>query len=371
MLKLDKRDFLCNYWQQQPLLISGALDPFVAPLSADELAGLALEAHVESRIIEYRKGQWSLLHGPFSEADFQRPGPWTLLVQSVDHHVPPVAELRKLVSFIPQWRIDDVMMSYAVDGASAGPHYDHYDVFLLQSEGERLWRIGQRCNADTPILNHDELRILEAFHCEQEYLLRPGDILYVPPGVAHWGIAQGECTTFSIGFRAPRIVDLISRWADSAFEQTDADLFYTDTVREQEARPGEISAMEIAHASEQVRRAIAADTEGQWFGELVTEAKDDYRLDDAELELARQRLCQPQAVTLSATAKLAWTQQSMNVSVFANGEYRVFAVSILDTLIALCESWHLSGQRLRKASAQKEGSKLLEFLLDTGCIDVE
>ncbi|MEM8561024.1 MAG: cupin domain-containing protein [Pseudomonadota bacterium] len=370
-LKLDKRNFLDKYWQRQPLLIPAALDPFIVPLSADELAGLALEEHVESRIIEYRDGQWCSIHGPFAEADFKRSAPWTLLVQSVDHHVPPVAELRKLVDFIPQWRIDDVMMSYAVDGGSAGPHYDNYDVFLLQGEGERLWRLGQRCHRDTPKLSDSEPRIIEEFQCEQEYLLGSGDILYIPPGVAHWGIARGECTTFSIGFRAPRVVDLISRWADSVLEMTDASLFYADSTRPKDARPGEISTREIERAAELVRRTIAADTDGRWFGELVTEAKGDFRLDHTELESARQRLGQPHVVTLSPAAKLAWMQQSMGITVFANGECRVFSSLILDTLVTLCDSWRISNASLANALVQDECAELLEFLLDTGCIDVK
>jgi 50S ribosomal protein L16 3-hydroxylase len=208
----DREIFLARHWQRKPLLIRAALDNFSPPLDRHELAGLALEEGVESRIIEHRDGLWQLHHGPFSEQDFQRDFPWTLLVQAVDHHIPEVSALRRLVDFLPQWRMDDVMASYAVDGGSVGPHYDNYDVFLLQGEGERLWKLGQFCDAASTLLPHDELRILDTFECEQEYLLGPGDMLYVPPGIAHWGIAQGECTTFSIGFRAPRINDMVSRW---------------------------------------------------------------------------------------------------------------------------------------------------------------
>ena len=149
-LNLDREDFLARYWQSKPLLIRNALDRFKPPLSSHALAGLALEDDVESRIVEFSDKQWLLHHGPFCNADFQRDTPWTLLVQAVDHFIPEVAALRKLVDFLPRWRVDDVMVSYAVDGGSVGPHYDNYDVFLLQGEGQRLWKLGQFCDADTP-----------------------------------------------------------------------------------------------------------------------------------------------------------------------------------------------------------------------------
>ena len=180
-LNVDRESFLAQYWQRKPLLMRAAIDNFKPPLSSHKMAGLALEEQVESRIIEQRGADWLLHHGPFSSRDFQRNDPWTLLVQAVDHYIPEVAELRKLVDFIPSWRVDDVMASYAVDGGSVGPHYDNYDVFLLQGEGERLWKLGQFCDESSALLPHDELRILSLFECQHEYLLRPGDMLYVPP----------------------------------------------------------------------------------------------------------------------------------------------------------------------------------------------
>jgi len=251
-LKFDKETFLAQYWQRKPLLIRNAIAGFETPLPADELAGLALEEDIESRIIEYRDNQWRLDHGPFTGKDFHRDTPWTLLVQAVDHVIPAVAELRKLVDFLPQWRVDDVMVSYAVDGGSVGPHYDNYDVFLLQGEGERRWRLGQYCDAGSPLLAHPELRILSEFNCTREYLLGPGDILYVPPGLAHWGVAQGECTTFSIGFRAPRVNDMVSRWADCLLEHLDPELFYSDSHIEPVTRAGEIRPQDLARVRAQV-----------------------------------------------------------------------------------------------------------------------
>ena len=151
-LALDRDRFLAEYWQRKPLFIPAALPDFAPPISPDELAGLAMEADIESRIIDHVEGQWHLQQGPFAANDFQRNSAWTLLVQAVDHYLPEVAALRQPIDFLPQWRVDDVMVSYAVDGGSVGPHFDNYDVFLLQGVGQRLWRLGQLCDDSTALL---------------------------------------------------------------------------------------------------------------------------------------------------------------------------------------------------------------------------
>jgi 50S ribosomal protein L16 3-hydroxylase len=368
----DREIFLARHWQRKPLLIPAALENFSPPLDRHELAGLALEEGVESRIVEHRDGLWQLHHGPFSEQDFQRDFPWTLLVQAVDHHIPEVAALRQLVDFLPQWRMDDVMASYAVDGGSVGPHYDNYDVFLLQGEGERLWKLGQFCDGSSTLLPHDELRILDTFECEQEYLLGPGDMLYVPPGVAHWGIAQGECTTFSIGFRAPRINDMVSRWVDQLLEQLDSDQFYRDAGQAPVTRPGEIRPRDLERVMAQLQAALDQDAGNHWFGELVTEPRYEPMPDDDDLAEAQAMLADNAAfVALSPAAKLAWQQELEGIAVFANGESLEFPQGILPVLITLCENWRLEGDTLSRAMIDPDSAALLHYLLESGCIYVE
>jgi 50S ribosomal protein L16 3-hydroxylase len=371
-LNLDKEAFLATYWQREPLLIRGALKPFTSPLPADELAGLALEEDIESRIIEYRDGDWQLHHGPFRGEDFQRDDPWTLLVQAVDHYIPEVARLRQLVDFLPSWRVDDVMVSYAVDGGSVGPHYDNYDVFLLQGEGRRRWRLGQACDSRSPLLPHDTLRILRDFECSREYLLEPGDILYVPPGIAHWGIAEGECTTFSIGFRAPRINDMVSRWADDLLEKLDPELFFRDPGIEAASRAGEIRPRDLERVRAQLRAALDRATDSRWFGALVTEPRYEFDTDDDDLAEARALLgAGPGYIELSPAARVAWQQEPEGITVFANGQARLFSSAVLDTLAALCEDWRLDGERLAGALAQADTARLLDYLLESGGIYVE
>lgn len=371
-LKLDRKTFLAHHWQREPLFIADAVTAFEPPLTADELAGLALEEAVESRIIEYCDGSWRLHHGPFCEEDFQRENPWTLLVQAVDHHIPEVAELRRLVDFLPQWRVDDVMVSYAVDEGGVGPHYDNYDVFLLQGEGERLWRLGQSCDERSVLLPHDDLRILGEFDCTREYVLGPGDLLYVPPGLAHWGVAQGECTTFSLGFRAPRINDMVSRWADHLLEQLDSELFYSDGDGEPVTRAGEIRPQDLARVRAQVQAALQQETDSHWFGAMVTEPRGECAPDDDDLAEARALLAEgPGFVALSPAARLAWQQERDGIVVFANGESRRFSETVLDCIVTLSESWRLEGEMLSRSLARPDPAAMLDFLLQAGVIYVE
>lgn len=371
-LNLDREAFLAQNWQSRPLLIRQAVSRFKPPISSHQLAGLAMEDEVESRIIENDGNDWKLHHGPFVNADYRRDTPWTLLVQGVDHYIPEVAELRKLVDFIPQWRVDDIMVSYAVDGGSVGPHYDNYDVFLLQGEGKRLWKTGQYCDGKSPLLPHDELRILSLFECEEEFLLEPGDMLYLPPGVAHWGIAQGECTTFSIGFRAPRLNDMVSRFADQLLESIDSEQFFRDARLEPASRPGEIRPRDLERVQAQIQAALDQASGDHWFGELVTEPRYEVLPDDDDLAEARAELQDGCSfVELAASAKLAWQQEARGIVVYANGDSRQFGDEVLPAVTALCGHWRLDGKALADALAQAETTALLDYLLEAGCLYVE
>lgn len=273
----DVRRFLRDYWQRKPLLIRGAMPGIESLLSPDELAGLALEPEVESRMVLGRGGNApaELRNGPFSEADFAGlPGShWSLLVQAVDQWVPQVHALREQFAFLPAWRFDDIMISYASDQGGVGPHFDHYDVFLIQACGRKLWRIGAPCDQDTPCRSDTELRILKHFDTREEYVLEPGDMLYLPTGVAHWGIALGECMTWSVGFRAPSHADIISEVAAVAAARSPDELRYTDAGMAP-ACDGEIPEQAVRQL-QRVLRGVAddADLVREWFGRFMTERK--------------------------------------------------------------------------------------------------
>ncbi len=371
-LGIDIDYFLSRYWQREALLLPAALPDFQPPLSADELAGLAMEPEVESRLIRQRDdGSWHLRHGPFSARDYPDQGAWTLLVQAVDHYVPEVAAMLRLVDFIPDWRADDVMISYASDGGSVGPHYDLYDVFLVQGEGQRLWRLGQRCDHNSALLPDCDLRILQHFDTRTEYLLNPGDILYVPPGLAHWGIAKGECTSYSIGFRAPRQRDLLARLTDQLLAADKGDQLYRDPGRAACTRAGEISIPDIERARQQLMALFETDTSPEWLGELVTEPR--YELEaSAYAHSEIEALLSGDAIlSVAPESRLAWSAQDV-LYVFANGQTLTTDLVLTDIVLQLCAT-----RRLRytapaaSVAPAKALSDLFEFLLATGSCYVE
>ncbi len=244
---LDTDDFLANHWQQKPCLIRGALADFEWPLDANDLAGLACEELVEARIITGpdANDRWTLEHGPFDEQRFETIGNerWTLLVQDVEKHYPPLAQLLERFHFLPSWRIDDLMLSFAAPGGSVGPHVDQYDVFLCQAAGRRRWEIaghfapGKR--EDVPV------DMLAGFEAEESWDLEPGDILYLPPGVAHHGVALDPCVTCSVGFRAPSAADLALGLGEWLADQPRDGGRYRDPPLSAEHATGEIDAASL------------------------------------------------------------------------------------------------------------------------------
>lgn len=274
-------DFLSNYWQKKPLLIRRAIPGYQSPVMPDELAGLACHENVESRIVleKDRLAPWSVLHGPFYESDFKTlpETHWTLLVQECNTHVPELALLLDRFNFIPNWRVDDVMVSYAVKDGSVGPHIDQYDVFLLQASGLRCWQINTMIDANAEFLQDTELRILQNFDSEQEWVLEPGDMLYLPPGVAHYGVALDECMTISVGFRAPDFYSLMSAYIDDQYASV-SDPFFIPRYQDPDLAPqtscGEISEQSLQKIIE-IIQSHGNNNENikQWFGRYITEAK--------------------------------------------------------------------------------------------------
>lgn len=270
----DAQQFLDSDWQRQPRLLRAALPAFVCPVDGDDLAGLACEADVDSRLIRRDGEDWLLRHGPLDESDFAElpASDWTLLVQSVDHWIPEVAALLEHFRFLPRWRIDDIMISYASDGGSVGPHYDNYDVFLIQGHGKRRWDIGQHCDDNTPLLGHPELRLLKQFECRESVLLEPGDILYIPPGVAHWGRAEGDdCITLSVGFRAPSHAELISQWSMERESALSEDQRFRDAALRADANPGWIPEEVVSQLRQLLSQGLDDEQSlSRWFGQLMS-----------------------------------------------------------------------------------------------------
>ncbi|MEO8671762.1 MAG: cupin domain-containing protein [Tahibacter sp.] len=268
--------FLRDYWQKRPLLIRTAFPAFRAPLAPEDLAGLACEEAALSRLIvrDAKRDRWSVRSGPFTDEDFaQLPkSHWTLLVQDVDKWDADVNRLIDSFDFLPRWRVDDVMISYAVDGGGVGAHVDHYDVFLLQGLGRRHWTIDDRADAPTAFRDDAELKLLAQFSPTHAWTLEVGDMLYLPPGVPHDGVAEGPCMTFSIGMRAPSVAEMILDLAESIAEPLAEELRYSDPDLRPSLDPNEIGADALHRVSAALTTLRTLDDAaiGDWFGRYVT-----------------------------------------------------------------------------------------------------
>lgn len=276
---LSAEQFLSEFWQKKPLLIRQGLPEFVSPVTPDDLAGLSLEANVESRLIseDLQGAPWVLEQGPFTEERFNSlpDSNWTLLIQQLDAWSSEVEELKRRFNFIPDWRIDDVMASYAPRGGSVGPHFDHYDVFLVQAYGSRRWKLGQRCDETSQTRDDTKLSILTNFETTEEWLLNPGDILYIPPKLAHFGVAEDDCITLSVGFRAPKNVEMISSFADFLGDTTapQKQTFFEDPKRKLQSRSGEITASDRDQLRDMLISLVNSDAFDQWLGCFLSEPK--------------------------------------------------------------------------------------------------
>ncbi len=326
LANLDIELFLRDYWQKKPLLIRNPWRSWRNPLDPDELAGLACEEGVEARLVVQTDGALQVEHGPFAEERFGSPGdaPWTLLVQAVDHQVPAVAALLAPFRFVPNWRIDDVMVSYAVDGGGVGPHFDQYDVFLIQGLGRRRWRIGGRCDDATALLPHDDLRLLADFRATEEWVLEPGDMLYLPPRVAHDGIAVGDdCMTYSIGFRAPARSELIAHWCDHLLAELSDDDRYGDADLPAQGNPGEIAPAAIARLHAMVTdRMLDRDAFARWFGQYTSTPKYPDAIGEAEpadIEALGRSIADAVPLIRNPASRFSFARQDAAILLFVDG----------------------------------------------------
>lgn len=373
---LSANTFMKEYWQRKPLLIRGAFKDFKNPITPDELAGLSLEEDVESRIvIEEGNTPWELLHGPFDAETYQNLPEinWTLLVQAVDQLVPEVAELFKPFAFIPNWRFDDIMISYAAKGGSVGPHFDYYDVFLIQSHGQRRWKVGPKESSESPCLDHPSLRLLADFQQEEEWVLEPGDMLYLPPQFAHYGIAETDCMTISVGLRAPSTQEILVHYTDFLSQ------FYTEENRyddiDQQAvteHPNFIDKTALTRLKKILQDALQDDQKLlTWFGQHVTEPRYPERLIGEEL--TEQELITTinngAVIIRNPSAKLAWSTYNDDAILFASGFSRSFPKQYTKLLASICESAVLYQKNLQIWLKDPTATTLLTELIKQGTLE--
>ncbi|WEJ03604.1 cupin domain-containing protein [Pseudomonas sp. FJ2-5-13] len=371
---ITAREFLRDYWQKKPLLIRQAIPDFESPIDADELAGLALEEEVESRlVIEHGERPWELRRGPFAEDAFSTlpEREWTLLVQAVDQFVPEVAELLEHFRFLPSWRIDDVMISFAAPGGSVGPHFDNYDVFLLQAQGKRNWKIGQMCNSESPLLQHADLRILAEFEESAEWVLEPGDMLYLPPRLAHFGIAEDDCMTYSVGFRAPSAAEVLTHFTDFLSQYLTDEERYTDADAQPVSDPHQIQ----GDALDRLKGLLAEHMSDErmlltWFGQFMTEPRYPELVAGEELDEEDfiNSLQDGAILVRNPSARLAWSEVDDDVLLFASGQSRYLPGKLRELLKLVCSADALHSENLGEWLADGDGRDLLCELVKQGSL---
>jgi 50S ribosomal protein L16 3-hydroxylase len=330
-LGMTPAQFLRDYWQKRPLLIRNAFPDFTLPVAPEDLAGLACEEGALSRLIQHdeERERWRVKTGPLKESDFAKTGNanWTLLVQDVDKWDMDVAALLDHFQFLPSWRVDDVMISYAEPGGGVGAHVDQYDVFLLQGLGQRHWAISDDPNAPKEFRSDVELKQLKQFEPTHEWLLDPGDMLYLPPGVPHDGVAfGGPCMTFSVGMRAPSQAELVGDLADYLAEHLSEEQRYADPDLAPVKRAGEIDKAALKRVRAAVPFAAGLDdaTLLDWFGRFITR----YRSAQTPLAPAKplseaalmKQLAAGAALLRHPWSRMAWAQTGAHAALYANGQ---------------------------------------------------
>jgi len=372
---ISARVFLRDYWQKKPLLIRQAIPGFESPVSPDELAGLSLEDEVESRLVlEHGETPWELRRGPFAEDSYQQlpERDWTLLVQAVDQWVPEVAELIEHFRFLPNWRIDDVMVSFAAPGGGVGPHFDNYDVFLLQAHGQRRWRVGQMCDSDSAMLAHADLRILADFEQTDEWVLEPGDMLYLPPRLAHFGTAEDDCMTYSLGFRAPSAAEVLTHFTDFLAQFLPDEERYSDADLKPVEDPFQIQADALVRL-----RAMLSEHMGDerllltWFGQFMTEPRYPERVQGPDIDehALLDALDDGAILVRNLSARLAWSEVDIGLLLFASGQSRLLPSHLKNLLKLLCAAEALHAANLAPWLGDEDGRNLVWQLVKQGSLE--
>jgi len=371
---LTQTDFLKQYWQKKPLLVRQAFPDYKSPISPEELAGLACEEGIESRLIQEHgsEGPWQVRYGPFNEDDFTSlpTSHWSLLVQAVDHHIPELSHLLDEFNFIPNWRIDDVMISYAPVHGSVGPHLDNYDVFLLQAQGRRHWHINEQSYTEDDFIDDLDLRILNDFDAEEDWILEPGDMLYLPPGVAHHGIALDDCLTYSIGFRAPSQKELLSAFTVN-FNDVAKDRFYTDPKLELQESPGEIKKEYIDSLREMMLSACADKAEfASWFGRFITDNRNDYEPEQETLgqDDFHAQLRQAKQINRYGNIRMSYIEGGDTIKLFCAGNEHSLPETQLPLIQYLCSKHQLECPVLLGLDVEDNILSLLYKLYKDGCL---
>ncbi len=373
--QLTPQQFLEHYWQKEPVMIRNAFPDYQCPISPEELGGLALEEEVESRLIQQisEPPYWLVRHGSFREEELtDLPDThWTLLVQEINKHIAEFALLQNHFNFLPNWRLDDVMVSFAPEGGTVGPHADNYDVFIIQGTGQRRWQINRTEPSENDLIPDLPLQIMKEMAVEQEWILNPGDMLYLPPGVAHHGVALNDSLSISVGFRAPTIGELLSGFYGDAIASQAVNQFLSDPNLELQDNPGEIAQNSLSQIRA-IIRALATDDAAidDWFGSYITDIRPGHYLPEPESKISGdtflQQLAQQGEVWRSEYARYAYIDSAQKSQLFVAGESFNLNQAQLALAKQLCSQRRLTHIDLKPFIP--DGGELLTELYNIGAL---
>jgi len=379
--KLSQSEFLSRYWQKKPVLLKGVLQPFPDLITPEELAGMSCDKDIESRLIIQAGGKnnWHLQRGPFSSATFKKlpKKKWTILVNGVDRFVPAVHAFLDNFSFVPFWRMDDVMISYAVDGGNVGAHVDNFDVFLVQASGRREWMIEDRPNLEDDFIPNLPVRLLRKFKPTHRWVLEPGDILYLPPRFAHHGIARGDrCMTISVGFRAPSLHEIINGVVSTALSHVNENIRYSDPELTPQ-RPGEISRSAVRKIQQQLSKTILSEQVTQdWLGSFITEPYSDVNLTSNAEKIApskvRGALKSAIALVRGEGARMVYVpHRAGRVTLYVNGSREELSGKTAALARELCDRIITPLRTVSPYLSDRGCQALLSSLISCGALIIE
>ena len=327
---LTPEQFLAEYWQKKPLLIKQGLPQLKDMFEPDDILGLSLDEAATSRLITQNNtnngDQWQLQQSPLSEEMFDNlPEQWTVLVQNLEQWSPELGQLWNAFNFIPQWQRDDIMVSYAPKGGSVGKHYDEYDVFLAQGFGHRRWQLGKFCNERTEFIENQPIRIFDDMgEVIFDEILEPGDVLYVPPKLSHYGVAQDDCLTFSFGFRRPNLMQVLDSLVDAATGEPS--LFVPMLLDQPLQTAGKLNRDSITQIKDQLLELLKSEQGDKLITQAVSEvvSKRQYELlvpeDAIDEEDLQQALEQGAVIRTDYSSRLIYTELNDEITIFANGQ---------------------------------------------------
>lgn len=327
---LTAEQFLAEYWQKKPLLIKQGLPQLKEMFEPDDILGLSLDEAATSRLITQNKtdnsDQWQLQQSPLTEEMFaDLPEQWTVLVQNLEQWSPELGQLWNAFNFIPQWQRDDIMVSYAPKGGSVGRHYDEYDVFLAQGFGHRRWQLGKYCNESTEFIENQPIRIFDDMgEIIFDEVLEPGDVLYVPPRLSHYGVAEDDCLTFSFGFRRPNLMQVLDSLVDAA--TTEPSLFTPMLLDQPLQDPGKLKTESIVQIKQQLLALLQSSKGDELVAEAISEvvSKRQYELlvpeEALEEEELQQALAEGAVIRTDYSSRLIYTENDDQLTVYANGQ---------------------------------------------------